>query len=124
MEEQVKKTDKTIGLVSYLGPVGWIIAYVMFTNDKSNRTEFNIFHLRQGLGASIFAVAGYIVALVIGVIFGLIGLYFIGNLLTYAVYILSVVFFIMGLINASNGQEKHLPMLGEKFEEMFKGFIK
>jgi uncharacterized membrane protein len=120
-DTQPKKDDKTPAVVSYLGPVGWIIAYVMYS---SNKTEFNTFHLRQAFGASAIAVVGYFVAFIVSIVFAVVHLYFIGELVYYAVYIIAAIFYIMGLINSAGGQKKYLPILGEKFETMFAGFVK
>jgi len=120
-EVQPKKPDTTASIVAYLGPFGWIIAYVLYS---SNKNEFNTFHLRQALGASLIAVFGYIAAIIIDIVFSTVHIWFIGSLIYYAVYIFAAIFYIMGLINAANGAKKYLPILGEKFETMFAGIVK
>jgi len=116
------KEDKLVSLVGYFGPIGWIIAYVMYSSQP--KTELNSFHLRQSLGANIFAVAGSIIASVITIFLAIVYFGVVGNIISYAVYVVSLIFFIMGIINAANGEKKYLPILGEKFEEMFKGVVK
>lgn len=97
MAEEVKSVSKdeiekgkTMAIVSYLGLIGLIIA--LATDGKKN--EFTRFHMNQALPIMlVFLVAwvpflGWIVAL--------------GGL----------VLWIMGIINAANGEMKRVPILG------------
>ena len=95
-------------------------------NSKENKTAFDTFHLRQSLGASAFLIAGYIAVAVISAILATIIplLALLGGLLMLVIWVIAVIFFIMGIINAASGTQKYLPMIGQKFEDMFKGFIK
>ncbi len=114
MEEQNQNTsgatpqDSTaIGILSYLG-ILWIVAYILYGNNK---TEYNIFHLRQGLGLFIIGIANYIIGY----------LPFIG-LISFFIWFVILIFMIMGVINAANGQQKELPIVGKFISENLKNF--
>lgn len=76
-----------------------IIAYIIFfipllTEDKKD--PFVLFHVKQGLALFILSVVSSFIP-VIG--------WFIG-------YPLSVILFVIGILNASKGLEKELPVIG------------
>lgn len=99
-------SGKMVAIVSYLTIIGWIIAYVLHTN---NRTNLGAFHLRQ----SAFLYIVGILASFLGKIFG--GNGFFGGLFNLAFGLIGIVifiFFIMGIIRAANGEEKPLPIVG------------
>ena len=99
--------DKVIGILSYLG-ILWIVAYIIYGNKKS---EYNVFHLRQGLGLFIVGIANMIIGRipVIGVLSMFIG-------------IALLVFMILGIINAAKGEQKELPLIGGFINENLKSF--
>jgi uncharacterized membrane protein len=93
--------------------IGWLIAY--FGMHQSKKTSLGSFHLRQTLLLFIIAIVYQIVITMItiavpaiGMILSLAGLAF-------------LVLWIMGLISAINGEEKPMPLIGTKAQEMFKG---
>lgn len=97
---QVSKDGKNIALIAHLTLIGWIIAFVMNNNTKS---EFGSFYIRQVLGLglcglvlSFIPVLGWIVSLGIFVLW------------------------IMSLISALNGEKKLTPVLGVYFQDWFK----
>ncbi|RLD65568.1 MAG: hypothetical protein DRI95_08420 [Bacteroidetes bacterium] len=104
--------DKVIGILSYLG-ILWVIAYILYGKKKS---EYNIFHLRQGLGLFIIWIGLWIV----GYIMAYIPL--IGGLIMLVLYLGVLVLMIMGIIGAANGEKKELPVLGKLINENLKGF--
>lgn len=81
---------KTTGIVSYLTWIGWAIAF--FAGDKDNAK----FHLNQALVLNLAMVVCGIVPII-------------GWICAIAV----LVFMIMGLVAAINGQEKEVPLLGK-----------
>ncbi len=94
---------KTTDVVTYLGPIGFIISFLLGTKEESR------FHLNQSLvlilSSAILAALEELLShipLVGGIlelIFGLAGL---------GVFIL----WIMGIASAGKGQEKPIPVLG------------
>lgn len=98
---------KTIAIISYLTIIGWIVALVMNSNQKS---EFASFHIRQFLGIFLTAFAAGIVMIVP----------IIGWIAGFAGYIFALVMWVMGFIGAVQGQQKLVPVLGDRFQEWFK----
>jgi uncharacterized membrane protein len=98
--------DKTVAIVAYLTLIGFIVAVVLQSNKK---TAIGAYHLRQSLG---LVLSGIILS-VVGVI------PFLGWLVFVVGWILLFVMWIFGLINAINGQEKPVPILGPTFEKWF-----
>lgn len=104
--------DKVIAILSYLSLL-WIVAYILYGNKKS---EYNLYHLKQGLGLLMAYVATWIVAFLIIMIVPILGLLF------TLVYIALFVLLILGIINAANGEMKPLPLLGPIAENILKNF--
>lgn len=89
---------KVISALAYLG-VLFFLPLVVHPNSK-----FGKFHANQGLILLLFSVIGSFV----GGIIPIIGWF----LIVPAVSIATLVFFVMGLVNALNKQEKRLPLIG------------
>lgn len=100
--------DKTNAILAYVTPllclVGIVIAIVM---HNSKKTKLGSYHLRQSLGLVILCVANGIFSLIpfIGLLAILTGL---------GIFVL----WVMGLLNAINGQIKPIPVVGEKINEL------
>ncbi|NLY23424.1 MAG: hypothetical protein GX042_00230 [Bacteroidales bacterium] len=99
--------NNTIAIISYLTLVGLVIAFVM-NNEK--KEAFARYHIRQSLGLNIASLALSIINVipVLGWIVSIVGFF----VLLYM--------WIVGLMNAINGKEKPVPILGKQFEEWFK----
>ncbi|MEC5144345.1 DUF4870 domain-containing protein [Chitinophaga sp. 212800010-3] len=100
--------NKTVSIVSYITLIGWLIAYF---SGKEKADDFAKYHLRQGLGLIIFSfVLGFTLQILMSVthIFAL----------SYISFI-SIFLLIIGIINASNGARKPLPIIGGFFENKF-----
>jgi uncharacterized membrane protein len=96
---------KIVGIVSYLTIIGWIVALIM----NNPKTEFGSFHIRQSLGIMLlFLVSGFIMIIpILGWIVGLVG------------YFAGLVFWIMGLVKATQQSTTPVPVIGEKAQEWF-----
>jgi len=105
MEQQqpTSSNAQLIAIVSYLTLVGWIIAFILYQNDKS---ELAIFHLRQALGIVIIGAIGWVVFWI--------------PILGWLAAIFLFVLWIMGLISAAQGEMKPVPLLGKFFQDIFK----
>ncbi len=105
--------DKTAAIAAYITLIGFIVAIVLHSNNK---TKLGAYHLRQALGLFITAVV-----LWIGIVFlafiPIIG--FLTVILAPLIWIGILVMVILGIINAANGQEKPLPLLGHLYEKWF-----
>ena len=105
--EAIVKEGKTIALIAYITIIGLIIAFVM-NNDKKN--AFASYHIKQSLGLALTGFALGVIGMIpiLGWIIDLVGVF----ILLYM--------WIIGLINAINGNDKPVPFLGKKFIEWFK----
>ncbi len=105
--QEYTNSGKTIAIISYLTFIGLIIAFVM-NNEK--KESFASFHIRQSLGLALFgfSLSFIMIIPILGWIIGFLG------------FFLLLFLWIVGIINAANGKEKSVPMLGKKFEEWFK----
>ncbi len=106
MTESSTDNGKTIGIVAYLTLIGWIIALVM---HSSNKTEFGAFHIRQMLGIFVVSVLLYFVAGFLGI-----------SIISWIVQIAVFVYWLLGFIGAVQGEMKLVP-LGAQFQDWFKG---
>ncbi len=103
---------KSIAIISYLTIIGWVIAYVMYSNNKS---QLAIYHIRQSLFIMLVGIAFYIVQTM------LLFIPYLGwliSLLLIPVGLVLFVFWIMGLIYAINGEEKPIPLIGAKAQQV------
>ncbi|GAB4510569.1 MAG: YtxH domain-containing protein [Allomuricauda sp.] len=94
------ESGKTVAIIAHLTFIGWIIAIIM---NSSNKTEIGSFYIRQTLGI-------YLVGFVLGII-PIINLF--GILITFILWIIS-------LIGAINGNQKPVFLVGEYFQNWFK----
>lgn len=102
--------DKTVAIVSYLTLIGFIVAIVIHGNNK---TRLGAYHLRQTLGLIVCSLAMFPVGFVLGFIPVL------GWLAGFAIWIGFIALWAVGLIAAINGEQKPVPVLGEKFQAWF-----
>jgi uncharacterized membrane protein len=106
---------KTLAIISYLTIIGWIIAWVM---HGKNKTALGAFHLRQTLGLMLICIAFYIVQAI------LIFVPYLGWLISLLFIPLGLglfVLWILGLVYAINGEEKPIPVIGAKAQQLFHG---
>lgn len=101
--------NKTLSIVSYITIIGWFVAYI---SGKDNADALLKYHLRQALGLALvnifFSLVLNIAALIVP------GLSFIGIL-----GLAFLMLWIIGIINAANGAQKPLPLIGKAFENKF-----
>ena len=107
MENSTVNEGKTTAIIAYLWIIGWIIAFII-NNDKKN--SFASFHIRQALGLVILLT-------IINILDWQIGLGIISWILDIGIFVL----WILGFIGAIQGEEKKVPLLGDQFQEWFKG---
>ncbi|MEE4256222.1 MAG: hypothetical protein V2I47_04220 [Bacteroidales bacterium] len=93
-----------LAVISYLTLIGWIIAFVLYQNDKS---ELAIYHLRQSLGLVIIGAIGWVIFWI--------------PIIGWLAAIFFFVLWLMGLIYAAQGEMKPVPLLGNFFQDIFKG---
>lgn len=93
--------NKLFAIIGYIFP---ILFFVPLVSDAKN-SPFAKYHANQQLNFLLFTVVGYIASSILTFIL-------IGILLWFVVCIGSIVFMIMGIINASKGEMKPLPVIG------------
>ena len=103
---------KTIAIISYLTWIGWIIAFVIHNNNK---TQIGAYHLRQSLALMILGILVYIVQIM------LLFIPFLGWAIAVLLWIGLVVLWVLGLIAAINGEEKPAPVIGSPAQSIFSG---
>ncbi|TXD83658.1 hypothetical protein ESY86_08740 [Subsaximicrobium wynnwilliamsii] len=98
---------KNTAIIAYITIIGLIIAFVMNSDKKS---DFASYHIKQSLGLALTGLALGIIGMIpiLGWIINLIGIFVL------------LFIWIMGLVNAINGQEKPVPILGTMYLEWFK----
>ncbi len=98
--------DKTKSIVAHLTLIGWVIALVMNQSDKGENTSF---YLRQNLGLTVIAIAGSVI--------GMFTLGIISTIVSIAVAVL----WVLSLLGALSGEKKPSPVVGDMFQQWFKG---
>jgi uncharacterized membrane protein len=107
MENTVDNDGKTIGIIAYITLIGFIIAIVM---NSSKKNDYASFHIRQMLGLILLSFV--ISALTMSINLGLFG-----TILS----VLLLVLWVIGFVGAIQGERKLVPIIGENFQEWFKG---
>ena len=99
--KEVLSEGKNVAIIAHITIIGWIIGVIM---NGSNKTELGSFYIRQMLGIVL-----------VGVVCGLI------PVINLIAWILPVVMWIMSLIGALSGKKKPVFLLGNQFQDWFKG---
>lgn len=94
--------EKIWGIIGYIIPILFFVPLVM---DDLKNNPYSKFHANQQLNFLLFLVIGYIVSSVLMLVL-------IGFLLYFLVLIGNVVFLVLGIINAAQGKQKPLPLIG------------
>ncbi len=97
--------------LSFIGLPFFLVPMIMRDND------FSLYHSKQCLMIWLFSIAGSTVGSILLLVC-------VGIFILAAVGIMVLVFLIMGLLNAINGQAKPLPIIGRWGEEWFAGLHK
>ncbi|UJH91836.1 hypothetical protein LZ575_04025 [Antarcticibacterium sp. 1MA-6-2] len=99
------ETGKSAAIVAYITIVGTIIAFFL-NNDTKN--TFASFHIRQALGIHItYFLLGALISI------------FDSWMITYAFWIFIFVLWGYGIVTAIQGEQREVPILGNKFQNWF-----
>lgn len=117
---EVQAEDKTIGILSYITLIGFIVALVLNQNKQGEEKRFGAFHLRQALGLIICAIGVFIVFAILSTIFMMISfsLLAIVSLFSTLIWLGFLALLIVGIINAANGTFKEIPLIGTLSSKM------
>ena len=104
-------SSKVTSVLSYFGLIGWLIAFFAGTKDDKS-----IYHLKQGFGLILLSIVfGIVIQILVRISTSL-------ALVGTVLWIVLLVLFILGLINAIKEEKKPLPIVGKSFESF--DFIK
>ena len=93
-------SGKTIAILAHITLIGWIIALIM---NSSNKTEIGSFYIRQVLGIML-----------LGFVLGII------PIINLIAWIFPFILWIISLIGSINGNQKPVFLVGEYFQNWFK----
>lgn len=99
--KDVLSDGKNVAIIAHITIIGWIVALVM---NGSNKTELGSYYIRQVLGIMLLAVALSLIPIV-----------------NFFAWILPLVMWIMSLISSLSGEKKPVFLLGQQFQDWFKG---
>ncbi|MCY1722811.1 hypothetical protein OU798_20860 [Prolixibacteraceae bacterium Z1-6] len=91
---------KTKAIVAHIYWIGWVIALILNSSEKDEITSF---YIRQLLGLFLFSIVITFIPVIN--IFG---------------WIITLVFWIISLLGAINGEMKEIPWVGKLFQDWFK----
>ncbi|MDG1397936.1 MAG: hypothetical protein P8P88_06075 [Polaribacter sp.] len=107
MENTSVNEGKIAAIISHFWVIGLVIAFVMNMNKKN---YFTSFYIRQMVGLNIFQFLN-----------GAIIYKYISTSASWLVGVLIFVLWLLSLISAIKGEEKELPIVGEHFQNWFRG---
>lgn len=93
---------KTTGIVAYITWIGLLVAFL--AGDKEGAK----FHLNQSLVIWLTNLIGGTVGNIIGIFIPVVG-----SLLGFAVWVFCIVCVVLGIMAASKGEDKEVPLLGQ-----------
>ena len=98
--------SKAIAILAHITIIGWIIALILNMKDKD---EFTSFYVRQYLGIMISGLLGNLLLSMISVT------------AAWAWGIIVLTAWIISLISAITDKKNETPVIGQYFQEWFKG---
>ncbi|WP_203256214.1 YtxH domain-containing protein [Hyunsoonleella ulvae] len=98
--KEVLSDGKNVAIIAHITFIGWIIALIM---NSSNKTELGSFYIRQMLGLVLISFVGSFIPI-----------------LNIILWIVLLILWIMSLVGALGGDKKLTPVLGEHFQNWFK----
>lgn len=108
VKSEVVSEGKTIAIIAYITLIGLLIAFVL---NMEKKNSFANYHIRQALGIGLT-----------GLVLGMINIIpILGWVVSIIGFIVLFIMWVMGLLSALNGTEKPVFLLGEKYQEWFKG---
>ncbi|MEE9407205.1 MAG: hypothetical protein V3V28_03925 [Polaribacter sp.] len=107
MENQTVNEGKTAAIISYITIFGAVAAFIM---NNSKKNSFTSFHIRQMIGLTLLGMVNqYVITKFLGGTAGII------------IAVILFVLWVIGFVGAIKGEEKLIPVLGDKFQDWFKG---
>lgn len=107
MENQTVNEGKTAAIISHFTIIGLIIAFVLNMNNKNS---FASFYIKQMLGLNVLQLLN-----------GWVIYKYLGSTAGWIVGVLLFVLWIISLLAVLKGEKKLVPVVGEQFQNLFKG---
>lgn len=107
MENQTVKEGKIAAIISHFWVIGLIIALIL---NMSKKNSFASFYIKQTLGLNILQLLNQ------WIIYK-----YLGNTIGWIVGILIFVLWLISFIAAIQGEKKTVPVVGDQFQNLFKG---
>lgn len=107
VQSNTVEEGKTTAIIAYLTLIGLVVALVL---NMEKKNTFAAFHIRQSLGLMLTGLAVSFVSWIP----------FLGWLVAIVAMVVLLIMWVSGLLNALNGREKPMPILGAKYIEWFK----
>jgi len=107
MENLTVNEGKTAAIISHFTVIGLIIAFILNMNKKN---AFASFYIRQMLGLNLLYMANMWIVY-----------RYLGNTIGWALGVLLFVLWIISLLAVLKGEKKLVPVVGEQFQNLFKG---
>jgi uncharacterized membrane protein len=107
MENTSASDGKMMAIISHFWVIGLVIAFVMNRNEKN---YFASFYIRQMVGLNI-----------ISFINGAITYKYLGSTIYWVASAILFILWLISLMGAIKGEEKEIPVLGEHFQNWFRG---
>lgn len=101
LDPQDVEKNKPLAIIGYIFPIIFFIPLLTEAKDS----PFAKFHANQQLILLLFAFIGFTASSILTIVF-------IGLILFPIIMIAALVFMVMGIINAANGEIKRLPIVG------------
>lgn len=111
LSQQEIEGGKTMAILSYI-PIALVGLIVAIISISQKNNAFSLYHAKQALTLYICAIAGALVCMPLCFIC-------IGVPLLIAVQLAALVLCILGIVNASSGQCKPLPLIGPFADKWF-----
>lgn len=108
--DETIKEGKSIAIIAYITLIGLVIAFVM-NSDKKN--SFAAYHIRQCVGLMCTGLALSVVNIIP----------VLGWIISAACMLLLIALWLRSLINAVNGKEVPIPVLGTYYDKWFAGIM-
>ena len=107
MENLTTDEGKPTAIIAYLWVIGLVIAFLM---NSTKKNAFASFHIRQAVGL----IAIHLIIQLVDRFLGM-------GMLTWVFDIGLLILWVLGIFSAIQGEEKTVPLLGDQFQEWFKG---
>lgn len=95
--------NKLMAVIGYILP---FLFFIPLLSDETKNSPFAKFHANQQLNLLLFWVIGQAAATILAIVL-------IGFLIGFVVWVMGLIFMILGVINSAKGEMKKLPMIGK-----------